>query len=465
MNVVLHIGAPKTGSSAIQYFLHANRERLQKHGFYYPAHNFDENFVSGGHANFGAAVANNEMDKAQQLLQEWRQQAEQKDCTLLLSSEALYRCPKRVKKLLEGFDARILGSFRHPLESLVSNHNQSIKRHYSSLTLDDFLFKQVGISNRGVSGQVFYEWRKHFSAEQVSVRPYYQPGFFKAAIELDFLQRLGIEGWSARRFKRSKARINTSYTQGALEIKRLLNGLLDQQQPKESRLIDRALQAYSDQHNNSRNWQPQVVSDGVYEAITARYQPAMEKAQRELLENCPAGFLSPRTVQPITYSQTRFDLIGVVDAYKTLCRQLPELMEELQARLLQKLTSQRSQDDAESLPYALLKLAEVMGLPVPEPKIEQPLPATAMDTFLSEKANRVDYLREIARWLERHDQTESAVKVLAHGYALAEQEGIRGERMKALQRQLASYQERLATLAAQRKADDEAIIGDSSDPD
>jgi len=175
--------------------------------------------------------------------------------------------------------------------------------------------------------------------------------------------------------------------------------------------------------------------------------------------------LSPRTVQPITYSQTRFDLIGVVDAYKTLCRQLPELMEELQARLLQKLTSQRSQDDAESLPYALLKLAEVMGLPVPEPKIEQPLPATAMDTFLSEKASRVDYLREIARWLERHDQTESAVKVLAHGYALAEQEGIRGERMKALQRQLASYQERLATLAAQRKADDEAIIGDSSDPD
>jgi hypothetical protein len=35
--IILHCGAPKTGSTSFQHMLYANQERMQKAGFYYPA--------------------------------------------------------------------------------------------------------------------------------------------------------------------------------------------------------------------------------------------------------------------------------------------------------------------------------------------------------------------------------------------------------------------------------------------
>ena len=49
-DVVLHIGAPKTGTSAIQAYLSAHREQLSEAGYRYPRHPVDENNIGGGHA-------------------------------------------------------------------------------------------------------------------------------------------------------------------------------------------------------------------------------------------------------------------------------------------------------------------------------------------------------------------------------------------------------------------------------
>ena len=34
--LVIHIGMPKTGSTALQYFLYLNRDKLERHGWCYP---------------------------------------------------------------------------------------------------------------------------------------------------------------------------------------------------------------------------------------------------------------------------------------------------------------------------------------------------------------------------------------------------------------------------------------------
>tara|TARA_B100000700_G_scaffold329350_1_gene450695 strand:+ start:6342 stop:7727 length:1386 start_codon:yes stop_codon:yes gene_type:complete len=445
MDVVLHIGAPKTGSSAIQYFLHENRTRLLKHGYYYPEHNFDENNVSGGHAHFGAAVAANELEQAKGLFEQWLNEAQQQGAKLLISSEALYRHPERVKQLVNGHSVSVLAYFRHPLESLVSNHNQSIKRHYSTQTLDAFLYKQVGVLNRGVSGQVFFDWVKHFGRDAVSVRPYLASCFVKQQIEHDFLQRLGIAGWSARRFKRNRVRINTSYTYGALEIKRLLNGLLDEQTPQESRRIDRTLQAYADAANRRSGDVPQVVSPNVYDAITHRYQNALERAQTQLLERCTDAFYKPVSVVAAKDALTHRQLPEVIEVYQFLVKQLPELMSQLQKRLLTRLSEQYGKDASEPLPYALLKLAEVMGLPVPEPTLQPALPATTMATFLSDKSNRVDYLIEVAKLLESQDHIEHAIDILEQAKKIAVSKNMTGQRLTSIERYLGKYCVRLAS--------------------
>ena len=459
MDVVLHIGAPKTGSSAIQYFLHENRARLLKHGYYYPEHNFDENKVSGGHAHFGTAIAANDLDRAKELFEQWLNEARQLNAKLLISSEALYRHPERVKRLVEGHSVSVLAYFRHPLESLVSNHNQSIKRHYSTKTLDAFLYRQVGVLNRGVSGQVFFDWVKLFGRDAVSVRAYLTSYFVRQKIEYDFLQRLGIAGWSAWRFKRNRVRINTSYTYGALEIKRMLNGLLDEQNPQESQRIDRTLQAYADVANQRSDDIRQVVSPTVYDAITNRYQNALERAQTQLLERCTDAFYKPVSVVVAKDALTHRQLPEVIQVYQFLVKQLPELMSQLQKRLLTRLSEQYGKGASEPLPYALLKLAEVMGLPVPEPTLQSALPATTMDTFLSDKSNRVDYLIEVAKLLESQNQIEHAIDILEQAKRIAVSKNMTGKRLTIIERYLGKYRERHEALVRKVMDDDDFTSG------
>ena len=55
-DVILHIGAPKTGSSALLNFFLKNREQLASAGYYYPEHGFDVNGISGGHSRLGISL-------------------------------------------------------------------------------------------------------------------------------------------------------------------------------------------------------------------------------------------------------------------------------------------------------------------------------------------------------------------------------------------------------------------------
>ena len=47
-NVYIHVGPPKTGTSAVQKWLNSNQRFLKENGIYYPSHNVDSNGVSSG---------------------------------------------------------------------------------------------------------------------------------------------------------------------------------------------------------------------------------------------------------------------------------------------------------------------------------------------------------------------------------------------------------------------------------
>lgn len=458
MRVILHIGAPKTGTSAIQYFLHQNRQRLQKYGFYYPQHNFDKNNVSGGHADFGAAISNDRYDDAQALVQRWLKEAVQASCDLLLSAEAMYRRPEIVAELFKNHEIKVLAYFRHPLESLVSNHNQSIKRHFSTVTLTDFLYKQVGVNNRGVNGRIFKDWQDTVGKERISIRAYHQSQFYKQRIELDFLKRLGVSGWSAKRFKLTGGRVNSSYTSGALEIKRLLNGILDTEKKAENTQLDRTLQAFSDSRQRKKvGREKTVIHAAIYSSINDYYQTLLKDATETFIEDCPEDFMTPQSVAPAESMLARSNLKEVLEAYDFLCEQLPELMAQLKQRLLEQIQECVVDEDADELPYALLKLAEIMSLPIREPKPKPSVPSASMKVFLSDGSSKCDYLREVAKWLELHDQTESAIEVLEQSLKIAREQALGPKKMRVLERLLNSYQQRLA--AVNETTENAAIVG------
>lgn len=246
-DIVLHIGAPKTGSSALQHFLFNNREILRRKGYYYPKHGFDVNSISGGHSGIGAALINDDEDKAQQIFDDYKYHAKKQGQTLLISAESLYSFPKQIRQLCADEDrVRILSFFRDPIESLISGYNQSVKRHYYTGKLGVFCQSTIKRGNRLASGEVLYDWAEAFGSENLFVAGYSKPVEANSALEKYFLSLLGIDESQVNDFAYAAKPINRAYNPVVLEFKRCLNFILDKENRPNNQSVDFLLQRISD---------------------------------------------------------------------------------------------------------------------------------------------------------------------------------------------------------------------------
>jgi hypothetical protein len=230
ISVYIHIGPPKTATSAIQNWLQNNRNLLLSHGIFYPDHSVDENGVSSGNV---LDVFDRKEDtkliisdvKIKQLLQD----CENNKCdTLLLSSEFFFF---QVSDLLKVFpQAKLIVYLRFPLDVIESSYNQAVKRHNE--------IKQFGLPKEPKAYHLkFLEnmFMKH-GTEHFVVRFYERTMFVSGDIISDFNSILGL-----KHDQPEPNIINSSYTFEALEFKRWLNTFLpsDYQQR-----VDGFLQSY-----------------------------------------------------------------------------------------------------------------------------------------------------------------------------------------------------------------------------
>lgn len=353
MKVIFHIGAPKTGTSALQWFLHENRLALQDLGFYYPEHGFDGNQISGGHAFLGEMLRDEDFHRANDIFFSWVECARVASCDLILSAESLYSLAGEVANLVSGLDLdiEVLGYFRDPLSVIKSNYNQLVKRHLETATFDEYVAMHLSRIPDEINGNMFIDWIDKFGSKLVTVAPYVKSSFPEGKIELSFLKHIGVNEEFWHKFSFLERRVNTSYTNEALELKRLINILL----PAESNMhneLDQCLQRYSDRMHNSGD----IVGDACsYRDISVLHElcnslsVSNKVLTSQVLSDSPKGFLDYEDVLSFHESEHISQFYEIQNVWNFVDESMPGFSSTMKKIVDEKADAGVSPDAAEFL--------------------------------------------------------------------------------------------------------------------
>lgn len=235
MNILIHIGPPKSGTSAIQKWLLTNVEKLKDQGVYYPKHSIDPNGVSSGNLlSLFTRVESGNLEFSESKKQKLLRDFELSGCsTLLLSSEFFFLQHPILAKAFPA--AKFIAYLRYPVEVIESSYNQGVKRHGE--------IKKLGVPAKPKSFQLktLERFIKSVGKERYILRPYHEACYNGGSLISDFCSVLGLSS-SVCYSETNQERVNTSYSIDALEFKRWFNQFpLGELQP----ILDRFLQSYS----------------------------------------------------------------------------------------------------------------------------------------------------------------------------------------------------------------------------
>jgi len=387
-DVVIHIGAPKTGSSAIQKFLLHNRKGLIHAGYYYPDHGLDENGVSGGQSILGKKLIDGELEAAKAILETYINEAKQQNCILLISAEALFNKFEPLKEMVGKNRCKIIAFTRDPIESLYSNYNQGIKRHYSTARLESYCKHLIDKPADFYTGAIFDKWSRVFGKENITILGYDLKVFNEVPIQSVFLLSIGIDQTVQKDyFKIDRNTINNSYYLAALELKRMLNFILDQEQYRLNNEIDWFLQGISDKSKHPRYKLADRISEDIYKQLKHKFTDTNKKIRKEYLTEINPDFLledKKEIKQQINQQAVNQDMSSILEQ---LGKEKPEIFLYIKKQL--QIVIEHSND------YEVFKLAEMLNYDINQ--------ITNNDFWFNknqlkqmEKWQTVDFLRDIA---------------------------------------------------------------------
>lgn len=225
---LLHIGAPKTGSTALQKFLATNRERLRALGLDYPhvslrgfGHHDIAFLVGGGYPDWATPQDRPLGELMRDLAAEVAGSP-----AVALSSENFYLLPnpRGVAQVLEqagigAGDVRVIVYVRRQDEAHLSWYNQAVKAQGYAGTIAECIAATHSLWDYAAQLE---QWAAVFGAGSLEVRVYQPPDRPGGDIRRDFLRLAGL---AEDGFDFPAENVNTRINAEILEFQRMVNRL------------------------------------------------------------------------------------------------------------------------------------------------------------------------------------------------------------------------------------------------
>jgi len=275
--LLIHIGSPKTGSSALEYFLNKNRNKLKEYGILYPKHNVNKNGISSGH-HYLIPKKNSKFEKNRNQLLNIIDTTK-KD--VVLSSESFFYNFEKIHALFP--NATYILYLRRPDLYAYSAYGQEVKRHNNSNKLTSAYLKSSYQSYINTLERIAKRVRKG----QLIIKPYENNQFVNENIFEDFLSIIGIETLNTLNLPEKK--INQGYTLNALEYKRMINSISSGNEFAE---LDFILQQYSDNSTDSKDLSC-LVLDKDENDLLLQYKSIIDRIEE--IVNVKNFFKNPNT--------------------------------------------------------------------------------------------------------------------------------------------------------------------------
>jgi hypothetical protein len=227
---IVHIGAPKTGSTLLQRVMFENRKVLAGHGVLYPdvslrgyGHHDLAFLIGGGYPEWASPQERSLADLSRDL----EKAAREHSGSLLLSSEDFYLCPNPngLAELLgrtgalDGREPMIVVYVRRQDEAHESWYNQTIKAQGYTHSVDSCVREFHDLWDYR---KQLHQWAAAFGKNALAVRLYDTSQYAGGSLLFDFLSVLQLP---PSEFTVSKERVNSGLNADLLEFQRRINQL------------------------------------------------------------------------------------------------------------------------------------------------------------------------------------------------------------------------------------------------
>ncbi|MCR5101376.1 MAG: hypothetical protein K6B41_08480 [Butyrivibrio sp.] len=302
--IYLHIGTPKTGTTAIQDFLRNNDFVLEKNNYCFPV--FSVDFLDIGPNRNGQFLhyiaSDNKPDEYYKCNNELKQYLKTYK-NIILSDEGAWFWQKddiwwkRVKEWAGnlGIQLKIIVYLRKQEELIDSMWNQKIKGYKKwTASFDEFLSSEYCNQLPLDYEKALSRIEKYIGIDNMIVRLYDFRSFYKGNICKDFLNALGLDITNEYNFEEKTS--NISMPPEAVEVKRMINSNCDYQNTKGVNFYMKVIrEAYNEDDSNCVSSKLTMFSDEELTKIREKYGAGNKNvARRYMKENDEEFFLEEK---------------------------------------------------------------------------------------------------------------------------------------------------------------------------